>query len=103
SANGRWRVRWLGPVRPDAWARRSSRASKGQVSARKAERHATIIGAGRIEVECEMRIDGMSIAELPLQCSTREEPARTAGGKQQRYRLGAQIHGKSSIAPQASL
>ena len=66
-------------------------ASERQVFGRQAERHASVIGAGRIEIEREMRIHRVRIAELPLQRARREQSPRAARGKQQRHRFGAEI------------
>ena len=42
-------------------------ASKRQVFGWQAERHAAVIGARRIEIEREVRVDRVRVAKLPLQ------------------------------------
>src|ERR1700761_5674340 len=59
------------------------RASKRQVFGRQAERHPAVIGARRIEVEGQMRVDRMGVAELALQRAGQKQAARAAGGEQQ--------------------
>src|SRR4051812_41857712 len=66
-------------------------ASKRQVFGRQAKRHASIVGSRRIEIEGEVRIHRMSVAELPLQRARREQTARTACRKQQRHGLRTQV------------
>src|SRR3974390_884474 len=66
-------------------------ASKRQVFGRQTKRDAPVIGAGRIEVEGDVRVDRMGIAKLPLQGSRRVKAPCTARGKQQRHGLGAEI------------
>src|ERR1700687_4118870 len=75
-----------------------SPASKGQVFGREAERDAAVIGGSRIEIERDVRIDGVGIAKLPLQSSCGEQSPRAAGREQQRYGFRAEIDGISSIA-----
>jgi hypothetical protein len=41
-------------------------ASKRQVFGRQAERDTSVIGAGRVKIERDVRIDRVSIAKLPL-------------------------------------
>src|SRR5579863_1660324 len=73
-------------------------ASKRQVFGRQAERDAPVIGAGRVEVEGDVRIDRVGVTELPLQGARGVESSRPACGKQQRHRLGAEVDGVSSVA-----
>src|SRR5437868_10469111 len=78
-------------------------ASERQIFGWQAERHAAVIGPRRIEIEREVRIDGMGVAELPLQRARREQAPRAAGGEQQRDCLGAEIDRKRAVAPQLRL
>src|ERR1700722_15939682 len=64
-------------------------ASKRQGFGRQAERHPAAIGACRIEIESEMRIYRVGIAELPLQRPRQEQAARAARREQQRHGFGA--------------
>src|SRR5258707_15194752 len=78
-------------------------ASKRQIFGGQAERNTAVIGAGRIEIERDMRIDRVPIAKLPLQCSRREQPPRAARSKQQRHRFRAEFDGIDPVAAQAGL
>src|ERR1700733_11922929 len=69
-------------------------ASKRQIFGRQAERHPAVIGTRRIEIEREMRIHRMRIAELPLQGAGKEQAARTARREQQRHGFRAHIDRK---------
>ena len=73
-------------------------ASKRHVFGWQTKRYPSVIGARRVEIESDVRIDRVGIAELPLQHARREQTSRTARRKHHGYRLGAEIHGKSSIA-----
>src|ERR1700733_5856466 len=63
--------------------------SQRQVFGRQARPDPTVIGARRIEVEGDVGVDGMRVAELPLQRARHIKPARAARRKQQRNGLGA--------------
>src|SRR5258708_3315863 len=77
--------------------------SKRQIFGRQAEGNARIVGAGRTEVEREVRIDRVGVAKLTLQCSRREQSPCAARREQQGYRLGAKIDGKSPVAARFGL
>src|ERR1700760_3448878 len=70
------------------------RTSKRQVFGRQAEHHPAVIGARRVEIERQMRIHRMGVAELALQRARQKQAAGAAGGEQQRHRLGAEIDRK---------
>src|SRR5271167_302482 len=72
-------------------------ASKRQIFGRQAECDAPVIGAGRIEIERDVRIDRVGIAELPLQGTGGVQAPRAARGKQQRDRLGAEVDRESPV------
>ena len=77
--------------------------SERQIFGRQAKRHTSIIGSRRIEIECEVRVHRVGVAELPLQRARCEQTARTARCKQQRDRFGAKVHRKSAVPPQPGL
>src|ERR1700675_1453357 len=66
-------------------------ASKRQVFGRQAKRYASIIGSRRIEIECEVRINRVSVAKLPLQRARCKQAACAACREQQRHRIGTQV------------
>src|SRR4051812_13915543 len=50
-------------------------ASERQVFGRQAERYTSIVGSGRIEIECEVRVHSVGITKLTLQRSRRKQTA----------------------------
>src|SRR5690349_24036464 len=62
-------------------------ASERQVFGRQADRDTAVVGSRRIEIECEVGVDRVSVAELPLQRARSEQAARAARVEQQRHRL----------------
>src|ERR1700728_3871005 len=65
--------------------------SQRQVFGRQAKRDPPVIGARRIEIEGDVGVDGVRIAELPLQGARHVKPARAACRKQQRDGFGAKV------------
>src|ERR1700753_1714611 len=61
------------------------RASKRQVIGRQAQRNPSVIGACRVEIERNVRIDRGGITKLPLQRARRGEAPGAARRKQQRH------------------
>src|SRR5947209_16668058 len=96
--NDRSPARWPDHV-SEASDRRSSAVSKRQIFGRQAKRNSTVVGARRIEIKRDMRIDRVSITKLPLQDSCRKQSPRAACRKEQRYCICAEIDGESAIAP----
>src|SRR5450756_782541 len=78
-------------------------ASERQVLGRQPQRYPAVIGASRIEIECDVRIDRVGITKLPLQRARREQSPSAARGKQQRYGFGAEIDGIGPIASRLGL
>src|ERR1700691_6538634 len=62
--------------------------SQRQVFGRQAKRDPAVLGARRIEVEGDVGVDRVGIAELPLQRAGNINPARAARREQERNRLG---------------
>src|ERR1700719_2196302 len=72
--------------------------SQRQVFGRQAKHDPPVIGARRIEVEGDVGVDRVRIAELPLQGAGHIKAARAACRKQERDGLGAEIDGKGAVA-----
>src|ERR1700722_17394687 len=73
--------------------------SQRQVFGRQAQRDPPVIGARRIEVEGDVGVDRMRIAELPLQRAGHVKAARAARRKQKRNGLGAKVDRKGAVPP----
>src|SRR5882757_2775595 len=78
-------------------------ASKRQILGRQAKRYPSVVGPRSIEIECEVRVHGVRIAELTLQRSRSEQAAGAACRKQKRHGIGAQIDRERTVAPQFRL
>src|SRR5580692_4124761 len=73
--------------------------SQRQVFGRQAKRDPPVIGARRIEIEGDVGVNRMRVAELPLQRAGHIKAAGAARRKQQRNRLGAEVDRIGAVPP----